>query len=70
MYSSPHISYKKSELPLLQRERELSKVLNKNRSDTYKYCLNRTYLQVMTRKEEGQMKQLEHEENGELKCIS
>ncbi len=48
-----HISYKKEELPLLQRERELGEKLYKNRSDTYKYCLNKVYLDVMLKEEDG-----------------
>ena len=51
---TPHISYKKHEYRLLERERELSKLLGKNRSDTYKYCMNRTYLELMTKSENGE----------------
>ena len=54
MTKTLHISYKQSELPLLEKERELGKLLHKNRSDTYKYCMNRTYLELMTKSENGQ----------------
>ena len=48
-----HISYKENEMPLLKREKELSELLCKNISDTYKYAMNKTYLDVMQRKEDG-----------------
>ena len=53
MTQTTHISWKAQELPLRQRERELSNILKKNTSDTYKYCLNRVYLQVMEEKDSG-----------------
>ena len=54
MTKTLHISYKQSELPLLEKERELGKLLHKNRSDTYKYCMNRTYLELMNKVENAQ----------------
>ena len=54
MTKTLHISYKQSELPLLEKERELGKLLHKNRSDTYKYCMNRTYLELMNKVENDQ----------------
>ena len=54
MTKTLHISYKKTELPLLEKERELGKLLHKNRSDTYKYCMNRTYLELMNKVENDQ----------------
>ena len=54
MTKTLHISYKQNELPLLERERELGELLHKNRSDTYKYCMNRTYLELMTKSENGE----------------
>ena len=54
MSNTTHISRKKNEGYLKAREKELSKVLRKNISDTYKYSLNRTYLQIMEKVEDGQ----------------
>lgn len=47
-----HLSWKQQELPLLQREEELRKILCKNRSDLYKYALNQLYLNVKLKQEE------------------
>ena len=51
-----HISYKRNETPLLERERQLSQMLCKSTSDTYKYAMNKLYLEVMQRMEDGKPK--------------
>jgi len=53
MTQTTHISWKRNELPLRQREVELGRILHKNTSDLYKYCMNRVYLEVMEDKENG-----------------
>ena len=49
-----HISYKKHEKLLKERVKELGNIFHKNKSDTYKYCLNKVYLLTMEQKENGQ----------------
>ena len=44
--ATDHISYKRSEHRLKDRASELSKILNKTKSDTYKYALNKLYLNI------------------------
>jgi hypothetical protein len=52
MSKSLHLSWKETELPLLQREEELRLILHKNRSDLYKFALNQLYLNVKLKQEE------------------
>ena len=54
MSNTTHISWKARELPLRQREREVSKMLHKNISDSYKYAMNKLYLELMEDKENGE----------------
>ena len=52
MSKSLHLSWKETELPLLQREEELRLILHKNRSDLYKFALNKLYINVKLKQEE------------------
>ncbi len=53
MANTTHISWKRNENVLREREKSLGRILNKNTSDLYKYCLNRVYIEVMVEAEDG-----------------
>ena len=48
-----HLSWKRCEVPLLEREQELRTMLGKNRSDLYKYAMNQLYTKVKLQEEDG-----------------
>ena len=50
---TPHISFKKNESYMLDREKFLCKKLHKNRSDLYKFAMNALYRDVKMAEEDG-----------------
>ena len=53
MSNTTHISWKPREKHLRQREKWVSQVIHKNISDTYKYAMNKLYLEIKEDIENG-----------------
>ena len=50
---TPHISFKRNEVYMLNREQYLCDKLHKNRSDLYKYAMNVLYRDIKMAEEDG-----------------